>query len=152
MSGYVSVEGKYLSGEEINYSFCSTNQASIHTPSEHTIGGKHFAAEIQVEFAQKDGRDARVAIFFDNVLAGNTTNEFLNSIYFEKPEIFLNDPSPLFQNLLEGAGSSLIYYEGTATVGDFHPVSWFILRNPQPISEEQIALLKSKIVSKNRPV
>jgi len=63
-------------------------EAVIKSPSEHTVDGLTYDAELQLMFKKKGGASknevAGVSIFFDGTSGGRMTNEFIDSLNLEK--------------------------------------------------------------------
>ena len=57
-------------------------QLHFHSPSEHTIDGKHYDLEMHIVHKYKDSGDlgAVVGIFFDTIVGGPTNNQFIAEI------------------------------------------------------------------------
>ena len=60
----------------------------FHSPSEHTVDGKHYDLELHFGFTREDcftypqGADCAfggLTVFFDREAGGNTPNDFINS-------------------------------------------------------------------------
>ena len=126
--------------------------AHLHTPSEHWIDGVSFAAELHLVHADADGRLAAVGLLFR-----------------------LGDPSPAVEAILDAprlpastvsAGTTLnaggfapdklgyYQYDGSKTTPPCQePVTWFVMREPKTISQEQVnRLLALSDGPNNRPV
>ncbi len=124
--------------------------AHFHSPSEHTIDGKGFAAELHLVHADSSENLAVVGVLFE-----------------------LGDPSPVVQSILntapavgETANSSvdlsaalppdLSYYryDGSKTTPPCdEPVDWYVLRYAMTVSQDQVdVLLDLTGEPNNRPV
>ena len=126
--------------------------AHLHSPSEHTIDGVSFAAELHLVHADAGGNLAAVGLLFR-----------------------LGEPSPLVEAILNAApaagdtvsdgitfnasgytpGENGYYrYDGSKTTPPCHePVSWYLMRELKTISTEQVnRLLELSGGPNNRPV
>ena len=126
--------------------------AHLHAPSEHRIEGAELAAELHLVHADGEGDLAVVGLLFE-----------------------LGDPSPLVQTILDAAppsgetasegislnasacvpdGSAYYSYASSKTTPPCDEgVSWFVMREPRTISQEQVdGLLALSGGPNNRPV
>ena len=126
--------------------------AHFHSPSEHLIDGASFAAELHLVHADAAGNLAVVGLLFR-----------------------LGAPSPVAQEILDAApaaGDTVIEglalsardyvpgelgyyrYDGSKTTPPCdEPVDWYVMRQPETISQEQIdSLLMLSDGPNNRPV
>ena len=126
--------------------------AHFHSPSEHLIDGASFAAELHLVHADADGNLAVVGLLFR-----------------------LGAPSPVAQEILDTApavgdtvvegftlnargyvpGESGYYrYDGSKTTPPCdEPVDWYVMRQPEVVSQEQVdSLLMLSGGSNSRPV
>ena len=126
--------------------------AHLHSPSEHWIDGVSFAAELHLVHADADGRLAAVGLLFR-----------------------LGDPSPAVEAILDAAPAAgdivsagitlnaggfapdelgYYQYDGSKTTPPCQePVTWFVMREPKTISQEQVnRLLALSDGPNNRPV
>ena len=126
--------------------------AHLHTPSEHWIDGVSFAAELHLVHADADGRLVAVGLLFR-----------------------LGDPSPAVEAILDAAPAAgdTVSAGITLNAGDFapdklgyyqydgskttppcqEPVTWFVMREPKTISQEQVnRLLALSDGPNSRPV
>ena len=126
--------------------------AHFHSPSEHRIDGVSFAAELHLVHVDADGNLAVVGLLFT-----------------------LGEPSPVVQEVLDAAPPAgktssegfainsggfapeeLGYYryDGSKTTPPCdEPVDWYVMREPRPISAEQVnGLLALSGGPNNRPV
>ncbi len=126
--------------------------AHFHSPSEHLIDGASFAAELHLVHEDADGNLAVVGLLFR-----------------------LGAPSPVAQEILDAApaaGDTVIEgfalsardyvpgelgyyrYDGSKTTPPCdEPVDWYVMRQPETISQEQVdSLLMLSGGPNNRPV
>ena len=141
--------GNTLSAGQRTYALKS---AHFHSPSEHLVDGASFAAELHLVHADADGNLAVVGMLFR-----------------------LGEPSPVAQEILDAApaaGDTVVEgfsisaagyvpsepgyyrYDGSKTTPPCdEPVDWYVMRQPQTISQEQAdGLLVLSGGPNNRPV
>ena len=142
-------DGNTLRAGERAFGLKSTH---LHAPSEHRIEGVEFAAELHLVHADGDGALAVVGLLFE-----------------------LGEPSPLVQAILDAAppsgetasegialsasacvpdGSAYYSYAGSKTTPPCDEgVSWFVMREPRTISQDQVDALQALSGGpSNRPV
>ena len=123
-----------------------------HTPSEHTINGKHFAAEAQIISMDGERAVAITSFFFDNVdqdVGGD--NDFVQNFlegYADRfnPDKFAKkyiNMDKIMKKLSEANGLNqpeLWQYDGSLTTPPCtEGVKWTIYKTVQPISDSQLA-------------
>ena len=116
-----------------------------HTPSEHTVDGKHYDAEAQVVNADANGNEAAViGIFFDKS-AGAADNDWMKSFmdgYNDRFNPDANakkkvDMSLLLKPLAEEKGYWM--YDGSLTEPDcVEGIAWTVMKDVQRISQTQL--------------
>lgn len=105
-------------------------QAHFHTPSEHTLGGKQFPAEIHFVHKSADGELAVVGVFFTE---GKANAEYAKAVVGEQ--------APL--RALVGDGGYFLYRGSLTTPPCSEGVRWHVMKAPLELSGEQMARLKS---------
>jgi carbonic anhydrase len=116
-------------------------QFHLHAPSEHTLDGKRFDAEVHFVHKSADGKLAVVALLVQK----GKENEALKSVFDNLPADVSTDPRPV-----PGADvalkaifpSQFVYftYSGSLTVPPCtEGVRWFVVKTPIEASAEQLA-------------
>ena len=121
-------------------------QFHLHAPAEHTIDGKYYELELHIVHANAvTGKLAVVGIFFDHLEGGNKANDFITSLQIGTPNAFA--PTIPLMTLMKQAteNKSFYQYQGSLTTPHCDEIVTFnILKEPQHISEAQIALFNAK--------
>ena len=126
--------------------------AHFHAPSEHLIDGTSFAAELHLVHAHADSDLAVVGVLFTLGEPSATVQAILDAAPATgeggTPETALNAKGYVPQDL------SYYHYDGSKTTPPCdEPVSWFVMREPRTISEQQVRRLqKLSDGPNNRPV
>ncbi len=129
-------------------------QFHFHTPSEHTIDGKHMPMEMHMVHQSDDGSLAVVSIMYKE---GKTANENIAQIIanFPKAKGETNHVVGAKLNLQPHihAHNSAFYYTGSLTTPPCSEnVQWLVFRDPVSASADQIKAFSSRIGPNNRPV
>ena len=139
-------------------------------PSEHTVGGRHFDAEMQISHKKATGQPGSavgpefvgISVFFES--QGDTKNEWIDAFWGSMPsdpvsqESLYGNPYQLFQNnkqVLERtldianalpASKEYFTYEGSETAPPCtEGKRWYVYSNPQRISESQVSELRNAL-------
>ena len=120
-------------------------QFHFHSPSEHTIDGRHYDLEMHFYHITADqNHHSVIAVFFDTRVGGEEESEFISSI-FQTPDNSsvegLPDWVPIkihMEKLLKKLDrTKLFHYDGSLTVPPCtENVEWNIIDDPQPISKQ----------------
>jgi carbonic anhydrase len=128
-------------------------QAHFHSPSEHTIDGKHFPMEVHLVHADVDGFLTVVGV----MVKEGEENPMLNRIWAFMPE-HEGETSEAPVSVLEAGvlppTREYFTYNGSLTTPPCtEGVEWVVLRRPLTASAEQIERFKERVGSKtNRPI
>ena len=126
--------------------------AHLHSPSEHWIDGVSFAAELHLVHAGADGRLAAVAQLFRLGAPSAAVEAILDAA----PAAGSTVSAGITLNASGYAPDGLGYYQydGSKTTPPCQePVTWFVMREPKTISQEQVnRLLALSDGPNNRPV
>ena len=118
-------------------------QMHFHTPSEHTVDGKHYDAEFHFVTKNTSGGLSVVGIFFDKS-AGTTDNSWVKSFQGGFADRFNADDATKAQIdmdlLLTGYDTSEFWqYEGSLTTPPCSEiVAWNVMKSVQGISQAQL--------------
>jgi carbonic anhydrase len=127
-------------------------QFHFHSPSEHTIGGRHAPMEMHLVHKDEGGKLAVVGVLIEEGAA----HPELARIWQRMPrEIGRSAPVPgetvNAANLLPNDRSSFRYSGSLTTPPCSEGVAWFVLQQPIVASREQIAEFQKVISGNNRP-
>ena len=127
-------------------------QFHFHSPSEHTVAGKHFAMEMHLVHKANDGKVAVVAVFIEEG-EGNTA---FDAVWDYLPTDANRERK---QSTTVDAGALLpesrqhFSYTGSFTTPPCtEGVQWAVMKEPVALSSEQIASFRAVIDHNNRPV
>lgn len=129
-------------------------QFHFHTPSEHTINGKHMPMEMHMVHQANDGALAVVGILFKE---GNTPNENFKKIIAHLPTT-KGESKHLKEDSIDlkvhlPADNYAYHYTGSLTTPPCSEnVQWLVLRDMVSLTPDQILAFSSKIGPNNRPV
>lgn len=128
-------------------------QFHFHTPSEHTIEGKHAPMEMHMVHQSDDGSLAVVAVLFKE---GQVANKNFTAIIDNLPNA--KGESKHLKNVVLQIGDHLpkdnyaYHYLGSFTTPPCtEGVQWLVLREPVELTQKQIAAFSSRIGPNNRP-
>ncbi len=112
--GFLNLNGTFRNGTFLSHEYQPDGLLQFHTPSEHTIDGRPYAAELQIPFTDySTGAKAIVSVFFD-LTEKDSDNLFINALNLNNSNGFI-DNLPL-QNLIEDQIDAKVwYYEGSLT-------------------------------------
>uniref|UniRef100_A0A8D0WDS7 Carbonic anhydrase n=1 Tax=Sus scrofa TaxID=9823 RepID=A0A8D0WDS7_PIG len=125
--------------------------------SEHTIGGKHFAAELHIVYFNSDlypnasiasDKPEGLAVLAVLIEMGSF-NPSYDKIFSHLPDVKYKDqkvhiPGFSIEELLPERPEEYYRYRGSLTTPPCHPtVLWTVFRNPVQISQEQLLALET---------
>jgi carbonic anhydrase len=116
-------------------------QFHFHAPSEHTVDGKQYDAEVHFVHANDKGELAVVAVFVKK----GKENAALKAVFDNAPSDIGTDPKPIAGatvdlNAILPPKPGYFTYDGSLSVPPCSEgVTWFVLKAPIEASAEQIA-------------
>jgi carbonic anhydrase len=130
-------------------------QFHFHSPSEHTVDGKRFDAELHFVHKNAKGELAVVGV----LLRQGKENTALKAVFDAVPAEIGTDPKPVSGAMVDTkailpARTGYFTYGGSLTVPPCSEgVTWFVLKTPIEVSAAQIAKLREVTHGDtNRPV
>ena len=128
-------------------------QFHFHSPSEHTVHGKHFPIEMHMVHRSKDGKLAVVGVFIE---AGKQHPDFdpaLGNLPKTKGVVnHLENVKIDVNRLIPDEKTSFRYVGSLTTPPCSEQVQWIILTQPIQFSANQISGFQKVIHGNNRPV
>lgn len=128
-------------------------QFHFHSPSEHTVGGKHSPMEMHFVHQSADKKLAVVGVFIEE---GKKPNAAFEPIWANLPstkgaESHFPDIKIDVDQLLPAKQSTYRYDGSLTTPPCSESVKWFVMSTPIELSAEQIAKFRAIIKGNNRP-
>ena len=129
---------------EVEWEF---EEFTFHSPSEHTLDGEYFDAEMQIKLA--DGDDVAIlSIWLDTnkeEYTDNPSHDYFSTFEWEElGEEEITIPTQYFLNELKER--DIYTYEGSLTVPPCtEGVRWYIFKNPQWISPNHLSYIQKAI-------
>ena len=126
-------------------------QFHFHTPSEHTINGKHYPLEGHFVHKSKDGEYLVIAIMYKEGKHNKALQKVLNDMSAQKGKVVklkeMFNPGELFPHKLD-----YYRYEGSFTTPPCtEGVRWIVIKMPVEASKEQIEAIHKVVGNNNRP-
>jgi carbonic anhydrase len=142
-------EGSYIQVDGVRYDLL---QFHFHVPSEHTLEGQSFPAELHLVHRDADGNLAVVGL----LLAEGSESAALAPVWPHLPaqesEVHTADGTVNAADLLPAEQATYRYPGSLTTPPCNEGVSWFVMMEPVELSTEQLQQLTAIIHGSNRPV
>lgn len=143
-----AIEVKTSGNATINGRHFTLEQFHIHTPSEHTINGKAYPAEIHFVTKASDGRIAVIASFVEIGKENKAIAAIEDDLTHHN-----NDQIQWVKQLLPNNMNKYYHYLGSLTTPPLtENVEWYVLSTPIQASKEQVKKLESYHKGNNRKV
>ena len=128
-------------------------QYHFHSPSEHTVDGKHFPMEMHLVHTSADAKLAVVGVF----IAEGAHNKAFDPVWANLPDqkgVETHYPGVKVDvdALMPTARTSYRYDGSLTTPPCSEGVSWIVMTTPIELSSEQVATFTRLIKENNRPV
>ncbi len=127
-------------------------QFHFHSPSEHTVNGKHYPMEMHLVHKSNEGRAAVIGILINE----GKPNESFGSVWDYLPSATRTErKSDVVVNtrgLLPKSREHFRYQGSFTTPPCTEDVLWIVMSEPVHLSRQQIAQFRSVIEGNNRPV
>jgi carbonic anhydrase len=122
-------------------------QFHAHTPSEHTLDGTSYPAEVHFVHQNDAGELAVVGVMIESGSANEAYQPYLDAAV-EQPTASIEALADLLPT-----GSAYLTYDGSLTTPPCtQGVRWIVLSEPVSMSDEQISILADAHGETNRPV
>lgn len=128
-------------------------QFHFHTPSEHTVDGRHYPMEVHFVHQSAAGSFAVVSALFTEGAANANLAKLIAHFPKAKGES-LHVPTETLDLALHLPANTAAYaYVGSFTTPPCtENVEWFVFRDPVPASRDQIQAFADRLHHNNRPV
>ena len=138
----------------INGQAYELKQFHFHTPSENHVNGKSFPLEAHFVHATKDGKLAVIAVMFQEGTENPTLNKIIKIFPLEKNKEAKLEFTKEYLDVVMPPKRDYYHFMGSLTTPPCsEQVNWFVLKQPQTASAEQIEAMHKEIgMNNNRPV
>ena len=138
---------------ELNKTIYHLKQFHFHTPSEHTIDGKHAPMEIHFVHQSDSGQLAVVSVLIKEGKENDNIAKIVANLPKSKGESkHITDVNLSLQFHLPKVNEAYHYLGSLTTPPCSEFVEWLVFKNYVIASKEQIAAIASKIGPNNRPI
>ena len=127
-------------------------QFHFHRPSEERIDGKQFDMVVHMVHKDIDGRLAVVAVLLERGPAQPIVQAVWNNLPLEKGEEVPAKPMLDLNALLPAQRGYFTYLGSLTTPPCSEGVLWMVMKNPVPVSTEQIAIFSRLYPMNARPI
>jgi carbonic anhydrase len=137
----------------LNGKVFTLKQFHFHTPSEHTLSGKHFPMEMHLVHQAADGSFAVIGVFIEEGKANDNFAKIIEHLPNAPGETKHLAEQKLDLQLHIPKNISSYHYKGSLTTPPCSEnVDWLILRDKITMSAEQLKAFSSRLKNNNRPV
>lgn len=129
------------------------SRVELHVPAEHTVAGKSFAMEAQLIHAGTDGKTAIVSVFLEPGQENPLIQAALNHLPLEKGGEVAPPGQTIDLNQLLPENKGYFTFMGSLTRPPCtEDVLWLVLKQPQQVSVQQLAIFQRLYPSNARPL
>ncbi|HCB01254.1 MAG TPA: hypothetical protein DEP19_02630 [Anaerolineae bacterium] len=142
--------GSYIELDSVRYDVL---QFHYHAPSEHTVDGKEFPAELHIVHKNAEGKLAVVGILLEEGSQNEAYQPFIENLPKQKSDAQDAGVSINANDLLPSIQTTFRYSGSLTTPPCSEGVSWLLMTTPVEVSSEQLSTLESIFEEgNNRPV
>lgn len=142
--------GSYIELDNARY---DVRQFHYHAPSEHTMDGESFPAELHIVHQSVEGNLAVVGILLKQGAENAAYQPFIDHLPAEETEVKDAGVTINIMGLLPAVQTTARYTGSLTTPPCTENVNWFLMTNPVELSAEQLGALASLFEhGNNRPV
>ena len=142
--------GSYI---ELDHTRYDLRQFHYHAPSEHTINGKSFPAELHLVHQSAEGSLAVVGVLLNEATENAAYQLYISNLPAEKTDVRDVGVAINAMELLPAVHTTFRYSGSLTTPPCTENVNWLLMTTPVGLSEEQLRLLDSLFEGgNNRPV
>lgn len=128
-------------------------QYHFHSPSEHTVGGKHYPMEMHLVHKSPAGQLSVIGVFIEE----GAHNAAFDPVWSNLPktkgaETHLENVTVDIDQLLPASTASYRYDGSLTTPPCSEGVKWIVMATPIQLSTEQIGAFRALVHGNNRPV
>ena len=128
-------------------------QMLFHRPAEITVAGKSFAMDVQLLHRADDGKIAIVSVLLESGPENPVIQTVLNNLPLERGgEVAPPSLSIDVERLLPEDRRYYAFMGSLTTPPCTEEVLWLVLKRPQPVSPEQLAIFQRLYAPNARPV
>lgn len=150
-----TIQVNYTSGDtlRIGDDAFELKQYHFHSPSEHTVGGKHYPMEMHLVHRSAAGALAVIGVFIEE----GAHNAAFDPVWSNLPqskgaETHLENVTVDINQLLPSSTASYRYDGSLTTPPCSEGVKWIVMATPIALSAEQIGAFRALVHGNNRPV
>ena len=137
----------------INDKVYQMKQFHFHSPSEHTVDGKHMPLEMHMVHQSDDSKLAVVALLFEEGPANKNLQQIIDHMPAKPGESKHYTDVKLDLSVHVPQNLSAFHYSGSLTTPPCsEQVEWLVLRNKFYLSKEQSTAFATHLNKNNRPV
>lgn len=128
-------------------------QIHFHSPSEHTVNGKHYPMEMHLVHSSRDGKKACVVAVF--IEEGKFNSDYALLWTYLPSAVSRHSENGVAIDAARFLPSSHVYYQYTGSLTTppcQEGVHWCVLERPVELSKGQIETFRKVIHGNNRPV
>lgn len=127
-------------------------QVHFHIPSEHTVGGRAYAAEAHLVHKSADGQLAVIGLLIDRGAASQPLAQLWAHLPATEGPVHQESGNLNAARLLPSKHAAWRYEGSLTTPPCTEGVHWFVLESPITLSGEQLERLRGILHVNNRPV
>lgn len=137
---------------EIGNESYELRQYHFHSPSEHTVNGRHYPMEMHLVHSSKDKKLAVIGVFIEE----GRNNEVFETIWSNLPkktgqEVHLENVQVDIDDMMPKNKATYRYYGSLTTPPCSEGVHWFVYVEPIQMSSDQIKAFQKIFHRNNRP-
>ena len=127
-------------------------QYHFHSPSEHTVNGRHYPMEMHLVHISKDKKLAVIGVFIEEGQHNNAFDTIWSNLPLETgQEVHLENVQVDIDDMLPENKATYRYTGSLTTPPCSEDVRWFVYVEPIQLSRDQIKAFQKKFRGNNRP-
>ncbi len=141
--------GSYIELDGVRYDVA---QFHYHAPSEHTVNGESFPAELHIVHKSADGKLAVVGTLLKEGAENGAFQPFISNLPAEKADVKDTGVKINVADFLPGVQTTYRYSGSLTTPPCTEGVNWLLMTTPVELSTKQLGELEKLFEGNNRPV